>query len=168
MAERTVRAQTRLGGLLVSEEAVYGLILVAGMIIVGSENSDEAWDTMLTVLVTVLVFFAAHVYAGTLSRLADGRSSTIPRSLWGAARHSVGLLVVAVPPLAVLMLGATGVVEPETAVWFALAITALLLIIDGWLMVAAHSASFWTRVLGAAISGAFGIVLILLKVLIHH
>jgi hypothetical protein len=35
-------------------------------------------------------------------------------------------------------------------------------------MAAARTASFWTSVLGAVISGAFGAVLILLKVLIHH
>jgi len=168
MTDDVVRPKTRLGGLLVSEEAVYGLILVAGMVIVGSENSDEAWETMLTVLITVLVFFAAHVYAGTLSRTADGRGATIARSLRGAIHHSIGLLIVAVPPLAVLVMGASGLMDSEAAVWLALLITLILLVIDGWLMAAARTASFWTRVLGAVISGAFGAVLILLKVLIHH
>ncbi|WP_417562513.1 hypothetical protein [Microbacterium sp.] len=168
MAEDIVRRQTRLGGLLVSEEAVYGLILVAGMIIVGSETSDEAWETMLTVLVTVIVFFAAHVYAGTLSRMADGRAAGIAQSLRGAVVHSIGLLIVAVPPVVVLAVGATGIMDSSAAAWLALVITVALLVIDGWLMAAARTASFWVRLLGAAISGAFGAVLIVLKVLIHH
>ncbi|QAY61207.1 hypothetical protein ET475_15280 [Microbacterium protaetiae] len=168
MPDNVVRPQTRLGGLLVSEEAVYGLILVAGMVLIGSERADEAWETMVTVLVTVLVFFAAHVYAGTLSRMAGGKGSSIPTALGGAVRHSIGLLVVAVPPLAVLVVGASGVITPDAAVWLALIITAVLLIVDGWLMAAARTSSFWVRLLGAAISGAFGAVLIVLKVLIHH
>ena len=78
MADEPVRPQTRLGGLLVSEEAIYGLILVAGMVIVASERADEAWDTVVTVAVTVIVFFAAHVYAGTVSRMSGGRRTSIP------------------------------------------------------------------------------------------
>lgn len=168
MSDDFARPQTRLGGLLVSEEAIYGLILVAGMIIVASERGYEAWETLVTVLVTVLVFFAAHVYAGTVSRMAGGRRSSVPAALRGALRHSRGLLVVSVLPLLVLVLGASELITPDAAVWTSLVITVVLLVVDGWLMAASRTPSFWTRVAGAAISGAFGAVLILLKVVIHH
>ena len=168
MADESLRPPTRLGGLLVSEEAIYGLILVAGMVIVASERADEAWDTVITVAVTVIVFFAAHVYAGTVSRMSGGRRTSVPAAVHGAIRHSWGLLAVAVLPLLVLVLGASGVITPDAGVWLALVITVILLVVDGWLMTASRTHSFWVRVLGAAISGAFGAVLILLKVLIHH
>lgn len=168
MPDVPVRPQTRLGGLLVSEEAIYGLILVAGMIIIASERADEAWDTVVTVAVTVIVFFAAHVYAGTVSRMAGGPGSSVRAALGGAIRHSRGLLIVAVLPVIFLVLGASGVITADHGIWFALVVTVLLLVIDGWLMTASRSPAFWARAGGAAISGAFGAVLILLKVVIHH
>lgn len=168
MDQDSVRSQTPLGGLLVSEEAVYGLILVAGMIIVGSGYPGETWTTFLTVLTTVIVFFAAHVYASAVARMAHGRGSTLSAAMRGSLRHSIGLVVVALPPMAALLLGAIGIFDSRTATWIALIVTLVLLVLDGWLMAAARTPSFWVRLLGAAVSGAFGAVLIVLKVLIHH
>src|SRR5262245_62038436 len=45
-----------------TEEAVYGVILVAGMIVVAGSHGDSSWTVFTTVVVTVLVFWAAHVY----------------------------------------------------------------------------------------------------------
>jgi len=56
--------------ILMSEEAIYGLILVSGMIVVSYDLAGTSLNALITVVVTVLVFFAAHVYAGTLARLA--------------------------------------------------------------------------------------------------
>ena len=50
-----------------TEEAVYGVILVAGMIVVSGGHGESSWSVFSTVIVTVLVFWAAHVYAGTVA-----------------------------------------------------------------------------------------------------
>ena len=96
--------------ILMSEEAIYGLILVSGMIVVSYDLAGTSLNALITVVVTVLVFFAAHVYAGTLARLAatDGKAG-LPESIRGAVHHSLGMLVISLAPVAVLLLGVTRV-----------------------------------------------------------
>ncbi len=95
-----------------SEEAIYELILVSGMIVVSGSSTGTAVDALITVGVTVIVFFAAHVFAGTLGRLAatDGKAG-LRASLRASAHQSGGMLLAAVPPLLILLLGATRLID---------------------------------------------------------
>jgi hypothetical protein len=155
--------------ILMSEEAIYGLILVSGMIVVSYDLTGTSLSALITVVVTVLVFFCAHVYAGTLSRLAatDGRAG-LPDSLRGAVRHSLGMLLISLAPVAVLLLGVARVVPDDLAVWFALFIDALALAILGWVAVAKWTEHWWLRLASSLVTAAFGGVIILLKAFIHH
>ena len=78
--------------ILMSEEAVYGLILVSGMIVVSYNLTATSLNALNTVVVTVLVVFAAHVYAGTLARLAvtEGKAG-LPASLRALLRSLRGI-----------------------------------------------------------------------------
>ncbi len=155
--------------ILQSEEAVYGLILVSGMIVVSHSLVGTSLNAFITVLVTVIVFFAAHVYAGTLARLAatDGAAGLLP-SVRASLRHSLGMLVASIAPLVVLLLGATRIVDDEAAIWTALIIDTVLLGLLGWLAVSRWTVHIWPRILSAIITAAFGLVLVALKALIHH
>lgn len=152
-----------------SEEAIYGLILVSGMIVVSGSAAYSSFKAFVTVLVTVLVFFAAHVFAGTLGRLAatDGHAG-LRASLKASAHQSGGMLVASVPPLVILLLGATRVIEDGTALWSALIVDTVLLGALGWIAVARWSTHWFPRIVSAVITAAFGGVLILLKAIIHH
>lgn len=154
---------------LQSEEAIYGLILVSGMIVVSNSIVGTSANALLTVVITVLVFFMAHVYAGTLARLAatDGAAGFAP-SLRGSARHSLGMLVAAVPPLLILLLGTLRVFDDESAIWAALIVDTVLLAALGWFAVARWTRSVWPRMLSALITAAFGLVLVAMKAFIHH
>ncbi|GAA1849887.1 hypothetical protein ACFQZV_07385 [Microbacterium koreense] len=154
---------------LQSEEAVYGLILVSGMIVVSNSLVGTSFNALVTVAVTVLVFFAAHVYAGTLARLAatDGAAG-LWSSLRGAARHSRGMLVAAVPPLVILLLGTTRVIDDDLAIWSALIIDTVLLAILGWFAVARWTKRLWPRFVSALITAGFGLILVALKAFTHH
>ena len=114
--------------ILMSEEAIYGLILVSGMIVVSYDLAGTSLNALITVVVTVIVFFAAHVYAGTLARLAatDGKAG-LPESIRAAVHHSLGMLLVSLAPVAVLLLGVTKVVDDDFAIWCALSIDAIAL-----------------------------------------
>lgn len=155
--------------ILMSEEAIYGLILVSGMIVVSYDLTGTSLSALITVVVTVLVFFAAHVYAGTLSRLAatDGRAG-MPESIGGAVHHSLGMLLVSLAPVAILLLGVTRVVDDDFAIWCALSIDALALGVLGWLAVAKWTRHFWPRLASALVTAAFGGILIMMKAFIHH
>ncbi len=167
MSDEQLHITPRVARVLMTEEAIYGLILVSGMIVVSAGGT--AWAAFATVLVTVLVFFAAHVYAGTLGRLAatDGHAG-LRGSLRAAARQSSGMVIAAVAPLIVLLLGTTRVLDDDTALWLALIVNTLILGGLGWIAIARWSTHWWPRLLSALLTAAFGGVLIVLKAVIHH
>lgn len=167
--EKLLGTTPKVTRILMSEEAIYGLILVSGMIVVSYDLTGTSLSALVTVVVTVIVFFAAHVYAGTLARLAatDGKAG-LPESLRAAVHHSLGMLLVSLAPIAVLLLGVTRVVPDDSAVWFALMIDALALGILGWLAVAKWTHHWWLRLASALVTAAFGGVLIGLKAFLHH
>ncbi|MGB4779545.1 MAG: hypothetical protein WBP48_14410 [Microbacterium sp.] len=125
-------------------------------------------------MVTVVVFFAAHVYAGTIARLAraagdpDVERPSVRASVAASVHHSEGLLVISLIPLAVLLLGVTHIVDDDIAIWSALLLDTALLALLGWVAAARWTTRFWPRVGSAAMTALFGIVIVVLKSLIHH
>lgn len=154
---------------VLSESAVYGVILVSALIIVTGQHSDTSWDTFLKVLGTVIVFWIAHVFAGVVSNLGmtiDGDKSFGALLLY-AVRHSSGLLLGALIPLLIILLGAAGVIEDDTAVWAALWIDAALLGVIGYLAVARMTTKPWARAVGAIVTALLGVAIMVMKALIH-
>ena len=153
-----------------SDGGIYGLVLVAGMIVVSRNLAGSSLDALLTVFTTVVVFYVAHVFADTLTGLTgeDGAHRTVRQSLARAMRRSIGMLGVAVIPLLILALGVTDLVADEDAVWVALVVDVVLLGAVGWWITSARTRSLWGRIGGALLTAALGGVLILLKALIHH
>lgn len=91
MTNQQIGITPRFARILMSEEAIYGLILVSGMVVVSGLSVGTSVNALVTVLVTVIVFYLAHVYAGTLGRLAatDGRA-TLHASLAASASSQAG------------------------------------------------------------------------------
>lgn len=169
MTDEQLHIPKNVARVLMSEEAVYGLILVSGMIVVSGTLVGTSANALVTVAVTVLVFYLAHVYAGTLGRLAatDG-GAELGVSIREAARHSLGMLAVSIAPLVILLLGTTDLIDDMTAIWCALIVNTVMLGILGWIAVARWTHHFWPRLLSALITAGFGVILIALKAFIHH
>ncbi len=162
--------RTVLDRLFLSEGAVYGLVLVAGMIVVSRNLTGSSFDAFLTVVTTVFVFYIAHVFAHTLAGLAgpEGEKRQVGQSFRHALRRSSGMLFVAIIPLAMLSLGVTKVIDDDNAVWLALVVDVVLLGVLGWLITAPRTPSFWGRLAGALLTAGLGGILIVLKAFIHH
>ena len=169
MTDEDLHITPRVNRILTSEEAIYGLILVSGMIVASAAAHGTAWDAFIAVVVTVIVFFAAHVYAGALGRLAatNGHAG-VGASFGAAAKHSSGMVYASLPPLVILLLGATQAIEDTTAQWAALIVNTVLLGALGWIAVARWSTHWGPRILSAVVTAAFGGVLILLKAVVTH
>ena len=105
-----------------TEESVYGVILVSGMIVVAGGHGESSWTVFWTVLITVIVFWAAHVYAGTVARhgLDDDRMIGLREAFRISFRRSLGLLASALIPSFILLLGATRAIPDAYAIWVAL------------------------------------------------
>ena len=78
------------------------------------------------------------------------------------------MIIASVAPLLVLLLGATRIVQDDTALWIALIVNTLILGALGWIAVARWSTHWWPRLLSALVTATFGGLLILLKAVIHH
>lgn len=155
-----------------TEPAIYGVVLVAGLVLVVGESAEASWEVFLKVCATVVVFWAAHVYAGIVAHLGDEPAGLpLQHRLAGAAStavgHSWGMLLAAFLPLSMLLFGHGLVLDGTQAVWGALWLSVLLLGVLGYAKAMPWTANPWVRVASAAITSALGLVLILLKALVH-
>jgi len=152
-----------------TDEGVYGVILVAGMIVASGGGTATAAAVFLSVVGTVIVFWAAHVYAGTVAHhgFEGGRVIGIRESLRSALRRSWGLLVSALIPSSILLLGVAQIVPDDIAIWLALWVCVAVLAVLGYIAFARRRARWHIRVLGALATAGFGVLMILLKSGIH-
>lgn len=152
-----------------TEAAVYGTILASGMVAVSSAHGESSVSVLLTVVVTVVVFWGAHVYAGTVSRFGDFATGTVGfRSAFrGSFRESFGMLGAATVPCILLAAGTTRLIPDDlandAALWSGVAILASL----GYIAFAGRGAPRWQRALGALGTASFGVVFVLLKAFVH-
>lgn len=158
---------------LSTESAIYGVVLVAGLVMIVGESVETSWEVFAKVCATVVVFWAAHVYAGIVAHLGDELGSAVPlrQRIWSAARvaaaHSWGMLLAAVLPLFVLLLGHGTILDDESAVWGALWLCVMLLGVFGYAKVAAWTTNLWLRLASGGITAALGVVLVVLKASVH-
>jgi hypothetical protein len=152
-----------------TEEAVYGVILVAGMIAVSGGHGASSLQVFATVLVTVVVFWLAHLYAGTVAGhgLDHDRVVGLRESFRHALHRSLGLLLSSLIPLAILLLGATRVIDDRLTIWLSLWVCVAVLAVLGYIAFLRRGASWPVRLLGSLTTAAFGIVIIIAKALIH-
>ena len=153
----------------VTEESVYGTILVNGMIIVSGTYGATSWETFLTVLGTVLVFWVAHVYAGTVAGhgVIEGDETTLRTALRRSFRRSLGFLTSALIPSLILLFGALRIIPDVIAIWAALWLGVVILGALGYSAFALRGSSIPIRILGCLGTAALGLAMIFLKALIH-
>ena len=149
-------------------EAIYGLILATSVMAVSREyESTDAGLIAVTVFVTGIVFWLAHVYARVLARHIENEGMITRAELRAVLRHDWPLVQVTIPLIIILLLGAVGVLADRTAVL--LAIFAALFELSATGVYAARAAGArgaWVVVSGLMALGLGGAV-VLLKVLVH-
>ena len=148
---------------------MYGTVLVSGMIVVAGSYGATSWQVFLSVFGTVIVFWAAHVYAGTIAGHGafEGDDSSLWTAFRRALRRSVGFLTSALPPSVVLLFGATKAIDDKTAIWVALWLGVVILAVLGFIVFTLRGDSWPMRILGSLGTAVFGVAMILLKALIH-
>jgi hypothetical protein len=154
---------------ILSESAIYGVLVVSAMIVVTGRKSETSWELFVTVLSTILVFWVAHVFAVVVSNLglAIGGDKTFGALLLYGIRHSSGLLLGASIPLAIILLGAIGVLADATAIWAALGIDIVILGVIGFIAVARMTPNPWARAAGVVVTSLLGVIIVGLKAFFH-
>lgn len=156
-----------------SEPAIYGVVLVAGLLVILADGTDASWRVLVKVLATLVVFWLAHVYAGVVAHLGDSRDGDLPTTarIVAAVReaflHSRGMLLAGVIPVVVLALGVVRLLSDPQAIWGTLWTAVAVLGALGWIGVAAWSSRPSHRLLGAVLTSLLGMVLVTLKALVH-
>jgi hypothetical protein len=149
--------------------AIYGTILVMAVIAALShDDTVKSAELIAGVLTTTFVFWIAHVYAEVLGQRMEreGGRPTFA-NIAGAARGEWPLVEASLLPVLCLLLGVVGIVKTDTAV--AIAIGAGVVELFGYGIAAGrrlHLSRGGTIVV-AVVNGALGLVIVLLKVLVH-
>ncbi|HEY6779080.1 MAG TPA: hypothetical protein VI122_21445 [Thermoleophilaceae bacterium] len=148
--------------------AIYGNVLATSLVVAFSEDDDYATGEMaVSVLVTGIVFWLAHVYASLLAeRYVAGRRLT--RSEIGAEFYGEWPVVQAFfPPIVVLLLGTIGVLAENTAVSVAIAVGLAAMVL--WsLAIGRQERMSLLGLAGLALLNALlGAAIVLLKVVVH-
>ena len=157
---------------IVSEPAIHGVILVAGLVVILGNSEEASWDVLVKVIATLVVFWAAHVYAGAVAHLGDEYEGDTPwrtravRATRDSLDHSWGMLLAGVIPLVVLTMGTLNLLSDQNAIWGTLWVAVLILGILGWLGVASWSPRPQARLLGAVVTSLLGLALVVLKALV--
>jgi predicted membrane protein len=144
---------------------IYGVII--GAAVMATSHGESSTAVALAVLVTLIVYWAAERYARLVAeRVHDGRGLTL-HEVRVQLTSGWTIVTASALPLAVLVAGDLLGFEAQVAVFLALAASTLLLFGVGWEIGREASLSTGERILMAMGAGAFGVVMVVLKALLH-
>lgn len=154
-----------------TEAAVYGTILVSGLIALASYAGETSIHVLIKVGVTVVVFWGAHVYAGTVARMGERAGpearAQLGQAFRGSLRHSLGMLTSAGLPALILVFGTTRIIPDEIANDIALWSGVVILAFLGYVAFLRRGSSHLVRIAGALATASFGLAFVVMKALIH-
>jgi hypothetical protein len=173
--DSSVRVQRALWRHWGTPAGIYGTIVYASVVAASSggpadQTQQDALHVLVFSLVSIVVFWMAHVYSTALGfHGADESVRARVRDAFGHALfESSGMLEAAVVPSVPLLLAAIGVLPATLGVYLSLWLTVLLLALLGYLVFHMRGRSVLICLTGAVITGLFGVVVILLKTTLQH
>jgi hypothetical protein len=148
-------------------QGVYGLILATAVIAISRESDpSDAGQAAISMLVTALVFWLAHVYARLLGTAVSHDGGFTRAAVARATRENWSLVEVAIPLVLILALGAIGVIPERAALVVATVLALAELAATGAYAAIRHGAGPAGTLASAVIALALGTSIVLLKVLI--
>jgi hypothetical protein len=156
---------TRIGRRM--QAAVYGTILVISVIAVASEYQGKPLRVMASVVATQFIFYLAHVYAGQLGVRLEQMHAPSRTELREIAWEEWPLFAAAGPPCVALLIG--GLTPLNDGVWvgIALGVGVGTLVLYGVRLGIAEGRTVLGVITTASINGALGLLLVMLKIIVH-
>jgi hypothetical protein len=146
---------------------LYGTVLVTSILATFDAEEQEAVWMMAAVVVAAAIFAITHAWAQSLAARADIGTRDGRETLLAALRHEWPMVESAGPAALFLLLAALGAYSPDTGIWIAILVNIALLFVWGaGLKQAAGGTGGWI-VLSGLWSVTLGVVLVILKLLIH-
>lgn len=146
---------------------IYGTIVVSAVLAAGGAHL-RTLPLAVTVFVTLLVYWAAEGYAELLGEHAHaGRLPT-----WSDVRASLAgiwpMVTASYLPLLSLLVARVLGADTKTAATVALVVAIALLLVQGWVGGKAARLQGLRLLVVTLVAGAFGVMMILLKLLVTH
>ena len=161
-AARSIHAE-RLSGF------IYGTIVVLSVIVASARAfPHEPGHAAALVTVTCVVFWLAHVYAQSLGESVVHQKHPSLPELKHVARQEWSIVEAAVPPVAALLVGATGILSAHTAFWLAFALGLAVLVAQGVVFARIERLGPLATFVVVAANLGLGLVLVALKLLVTH
>jgi hypothetical protein len=149
-------------------EAIYGLILATSVIAVSREyDATNAGRVGVTVLVTGVVFWLAHVYARVLARSVTQHRMLSRPEVGEVLRHDWPLVEITVPLVLILALGVLDVMPDRAAILAATLAALVELAAAGAYAARTSGAGLAGTVVSALVAVTLGSAVVLLKALVH-
>lgn len=149
--------------------AVYGTIVVLGVLAAGSDSASiDAWELDVLMVATVLVLWVAHVYAHALAASLASGLRLDAAAITSLARREIPIVLAAVGPALVLLLGVFGLVTDEAAAWLAVGVGSLTLAIMGFRYARIASLGLLGTILVVAANLSLALLIAALKVAVEH
>ncbi|WP_157534397.1 hypothetical protein [Microbacterium sp. Leaf320] len=165
--DRVLRVHRALRPGFGTEAAVSGTIMVSGLIAVSAPNGKPSVAVLVTVVVTVIVFWAAHLYAGTVVFMGTHRTIGVRGAIRRALPLSFGVLGSSAIPTLILLAGTTRLIPDEIANDVALWSGTIVLAFLGYVAFLRRGSTRFGRLAGSLTTASFGIVFVILNALLH-
>jgi hypothetical protein len=147
---------------------IYGAIITAAIFDTIGDNLPTA-ALVVTVVVTLLVYWLAEEYAEILGEQAEGGRLPSRASIRGSLAATWPMVSASFTPLLALLLARLAGASPLAAANVGLAAAIVLLTIHGWSAGRAAQLRGWQLFFATSVAAALGLLMIALKdlVLIH-
>jgi hypothetical protein len=148
---------------------IYGTIVALAVVVAGARAyPHDAGHIAALVAVTTVALWLAHVYAHGLGHSVAHDEHLSRAELQHIARREGSIVEAAVPPVAVLLLSAVGVVSTHFAIWAAFVVGLLVLAATG-IAFARVERLAWLGTLGVVAGNlSLGVLLVGVKLLLTH
>lgn len=150
-----------------SSAGVYGMLLVLSVLVGLSIDRAGAGAMVVTVAVSVVVFWLAHVHAGLVAYWIRSEARPGLAAAEAIMRRESPLVVAAIPVLALLSLAWIGVMALSLAVWASLGYGVVALLAWGVLIARAANLGRVGMLVGGCVNLGLGSAIVLLKLLVH-
>jgi len=147
---------------------IYGAIITAAILDTAGGHVSTA-ALVVSVVVTLLVYWLAEEYAEVLGEQVEGGRLPSRASIWTALAATWPMVTASYAPLLAVVLARLAGASALTAANVGLVAAIVLLTVHGWLAGRAAELHSWQLFFATSIAAALGLVMVALKdlVLIH-
>jgi hypothetical protein len=148
---------------------VYGTIVVLAVLAAGADTyKHHLWRLDAIAATSAIVLWLAHVYSHALGESLKEERRLHAREFAAIARREYAVVVAAVLPVAVLALGAAGLLSSTAAIWAAFGAGVVTLGAQGVRYARLEDLSLGASIVSVTLNLALGLALVAAEVIVSH